>query len=85
MPPVEDISTFFADTYEPSGPFGAKGIGEAANNATAGAVANAVYNALGIRFKTAPITPERVLEALKQKSKLKEDDHGKHQNPNPGV
>jgi hypothetical protein len=48
-------------------------------------VANAVYNALGIRFKAAPITPERVLAALKQKSKLKEDDHGKHQNPNPGV
>jgi xanthine dehydrogenase molybdenum-binding subunit len=85
MPPVEDIATFFADTYEPSGPFGAKGIGEAANNATAGAVANAVYNAVGIRFKTAPITPERVLAALNQKSETKEDDHAKHQNPNPGV
>jgi xanthine dehydrogenase molybdenum-binding subunit len=85
MPPVEDITTFFANTYEPSGPFGAKGIGEAANNATAGAVANAVYNAVGIRFKTAPITPELVLSALEQKSKIKEDDHGKHQNPDPGV
>ena len=85
MPPLEDISTFFAKTYEPSGPFGAKGIGEAANNATAGAVANAVYNALGIRFKAAPITPERVLAALKQKSQIEEDDYGKHQNPDPGV
>ena len=64
MPLLEDVSTFFADTYEPSGPFGAKGIGEAANNATAGAVANAVYNAVGIRFKEAPITPEKVLSAL---------------------
>ncbi|MEJ2167772.1 MAG: xanthine dehydrogenase family protein molybdopterin-binding subunit [Desulfobacterales bacterium] len=85
MPPLDDIATFFANTYEPSGPFGAKGIGEAANNATAGAVANAIYNAVGIRFKEAPITPERVLEALEQKSKIKEDDYGKHQNPDPGV
>jgi xanthine dehydrogenase molybdenum-binding subunit len=85
MPLLEDISTFFANTYEPSGPFGAKGIGEAANNATAGAVANAVYNAVGIRFKAAPITPERVLAALKQKSQIEDDDHGKHENPDSGV
>lgn len=64
MPPLEDVSIFFANTYEPSGPFGAKGIGEAANNATAGAVANAVYNALGIRLREAPFLPERVLEAI---------------------
>jgi xanthine dehydrogenase molybdenum-binding subunit len=64
MPSLDDISTFFASTYEPSGPFGAKGIGEAANNATAGALANAIYDAVGIRFKEAPITPEKVLEAL---------------------
>jgi len=64
MPSLEDLSTFFADTYEPSGPFGAKGVGEAANNATAGAVANAIYNAVGIRLTEAPITPERVLSAL---------------------
>jgi len=63
-----DLEIFFAQTYEPSGPFGAKGVGEAANNCTAGTVANAVYNAIGIRFKEAPITPEKVLEALKQKA-----------------
>ena len=66
MPPLDDVSIFFADTYEPSGPFGAKGVGEAANNATAGAVGNAIYNAIGIRFKETPITPEKVLEALKK-------------------
>jgi len=64
MPPVDLVKTFFADTYEPSGPFGAKGVGEAANNATAAAVANAIYNAVGIRFQHAPITPEVVMEAL---------------------
>ena len=71
MPMTDDISTFFAATYEPSGPFGAKGVGEAANNCTAGAVANAVYNALGIRFHEAPITPEKVLARWKEYSRRK--------------
>lgn len=78
MPSLDDISTFFASTYEPSGPFGAKGIGEAANNATAGAVANAIYDAVGIRFKEAPITPEKVLDALRQNSEKKGSEDGKH-------
>jgi xanthine dehydrogenase molybdenum-binding subunit len=68
MPLVDDVSTFFAETYEPSGPLGAKGVGEAANNCTAGTVANAIYNAIGIRLKEAPITPEKVLNALKDKT-----------------
>lgn len=67
MPSVDDIETFFAHTYEPSGPFGAKGVGEAANNCTAGAVANAIFNAIGRRFTDTPITPERVLKALREK------------------
>ena len=71
MPPLDDVSIFFADTYEPSGPFGAKGVGEAANNATAGAVGNAIYNAIGIRFKETPITPEKVLEALEKGKEYK--------------
>ena len=72
MPLVDDISTFFATTYEPSGPLGAKGVGEAANNCTAATVANAIYNAIGIRFKEAPITPEKVLAALRAKSRKRE-------------
>ena len=43
-------STYFADTYEPSGPLGAKGIGEAATNPVAAAYANAIYNAIGRPF-----------------------------------
>jgi xanthine dehydrogenase molybdenum-binding subunit len=66
MPPIEQVSTFFAETYEPSGPFGAKGVGEAANNCTAPTVANAIYNAIGIRFNEAPITPEKVRKAIKE-------------------
>jgi xanthine dehydrogenase molybdenum-binding subunit len=64
MASVDDVKTFFAHTYEPSGPFGAKGIGEAANNAVAAAVMNALYNALGIRFQSIPITPDMILAAI---------------------
>ena len=62
---LDDLTVFFADTYEPTGPYGAKGIGEGALNPVAGAVANAIQNALGVRFFQLPITPIRVLEALR--------------------
>ena len=64
---LEDLTVFFADTYEPTGPFGAKGIGEGALNPVAGTVANAIQNALGVRFFQLPITPIRILEALREK------------------
>jgi xanthine dehydrogenase molybdenum-binding subunit len=64
IPDLEDFTVFFVDTYEPTGPFGAKGIGEGALNPVAGAVANAIQNALGIRFYELPITPERILRAI---------------------
>jgi xanthine dehydrogenase molybdenum-binding subunit len=64
---LDDFTVFFADTYEPTGPFGAKGIGEGALNPVAGAIANAIQNALGVRFFQLPITPIKVLEALKEK------------------
>lgn len=59
-----DFDVFFAKTHEDSGPFGAKGIGEAANNDGAGAVVNAVANAIGVHIRDLPMTPERVLKAL---------------------
>jgi len=63
-PHIEHLTTFFADTYEPTGPFGAKGIGEAAMNPVAAAYANALANALGVRFYELPITPEVVLAKI---------------------
>ena len=68
-PYVENLTTFFADTYEPTGPFGAKGIGEAAMNPVAAAYANAIANALGVRFYELPITPEAVLAKLAKNAK----------------
>jgi xanthine dehydrogenase molybdenum-binding subunit len=70
MPKIENIQTYFTDTEEPTGPFGAKGIGEAALNPTAAAVANAIYHAIGIRFTEIPITPEKVLKAINDHCKI---------------
>jgi xanthine dehydrogenase molybdenum-binding subunit len=67
MPLADQITVCLADTYEPSGPFGAKGMGEAAFSSVAAAISNAIYNAVGIRFTDLPMTPERVLKALKDK------------------
>ena len=53
-----------------SGPFGAKGIGEASSVPTAPAIANAIADALDIRLTAAPMTPERVLAALDQQAKI---------------
>ena len=67
MPKMENVLVRLTDTYEPSGPFGAKGIGEAALASVQAAIANAIYNAVGIRFDKLPITPEVMLQALKEK------------------
>ena len=67
LPPLDDFTVFFAHTYEPTGPFGAKGIGEGALNPVAGATSNAICNAIGVRFYELPITPIKILEALKEK------------------
>lgn len=69
-PSLDSLSTYFADTYEPTGPFGAKGIGEAALNPVPAAYANAIYNAVGIRFHQLPITPEKLLAALMEKEAM---------------
>ena len=69
MPLVENLQTYFAETYEPTGPFGAKGIGEAAMNPVAAAYANAIANAVGVRFTKLPILPEDVLAALEKTGK----------------
>lgn len=64
MPPLKRA---FADSYEPTGPFGAKGLGELGMDPFAAVVANAVADAIGVRISTLPLTPEKVLEALRQK------------------
>jgi xanthine dehydrogenase molybdenum-binding subunit len=57
----------FVETDDAEGPFGAKGVGEAGMIPTAPAIGNAIYDAVGIRVRDLPITPEKVLDALRQK------------------
>jgi 4-hydroxybenzoyl-CoA reductase alpha subunit len=66
MPETEVMEV---ETYEPEGPFGAKEAGEGLTNPTAGALGNAMFHATGISIKNLPITPEKVLNALKEKKK----------------
>lgn len=66
---VPEIQSIIVEDYEPTGPFGAKGVGEPALIPTAAAIANAIYDAVGIRINSLPITPEKVLEALAEKIK----------------
>lgn len=54
----------FADSYEPSGPFGAKGLGEIGLDAVPAAIANAVADACGVRIHELPITSEKIHRAL---------------------
>ena len=63
-PLVENMRTIIIETNDPEGPFGAKGVGELPLNPTAAAISNAIYNAIGARFKALPIVPEEILEAL---------------------
>lgn len=64
---VGRIRVEFAPSYEPTGPFGAKSIGEIVINTPAPAIADAVYNAVGVRVTELPITPEKVLEGMRRK------------------
>ncbi len=58
------IETVIVETDDPQGPFGAKGVGEMGGTPTAAAIANAIYDAIGVRMTTLPMTPERVLKAI---------------------
>ena len=64
MPPLRHA---FAESYEPTGPFGAKGLGELNMDPTAAVIANAIFDAVGVRIKTLPITPEKILRELRAK------------------
>ncbi len=63
-----DIRVIFADVIDPVGPMGAKALGEVPSVGVAPAIANALYDAIGIRFVGLPITPDQILNALAQQS-----------------
>ncbi|MBU1676573.1 molybdopterin-dependent oxidoreductase, partial [bacterium] len=70
---VPRIVSRAVESYEPHGPFGAKEIGEGCLPPILGAIANAVYDACGVRVTELPITPEKVLAGLKALRREREE------------
>ena len=71
LPTTQDLPELEAvliETENPSGPYGAKGLGEMAQLGTSAAIGNAIYDAVGVRITSLPITPEKVLAALNEKN-----------------
>jgi len=66
------IHTSIVETIDPEGPFGAKECGEGAIHPVIPAVANAIYDAVGVRVTSLPINSEEVLKEIKKKKKLEE-------------
>jgi CO/xanthine dehydrogenase Mo-binding subunit len=63
---LPEMVTILADSYEETGPFGAKSVGEIAINGPIPAIANAVFDAVGVRLFETPFTPERVYKRLRE-------------------
>ncbi len=63
-PDLPELNVAFVETHDAAGPYGAKGIGESPLIPVAAAIANAVFDATGVRFRQLPLTPERVLTKL---------------------
>jgi len=64
-----DVKTYLIEDPDPNGPYGAKEVGQGPLLPVPPAVANAVYDAVGVRIDEVPITPEKVLKALRDKAK----------------
>jgi 4-hydroxybenzoyl-CoA reductase subunit alpha len=64
MPPVESI---LVETLDPEGPYGAKECGQGPLLPVIPAVANALFDALGVQVSEVPITPEKVMQALERR------------------
>jgi len=65
MPPLDVV---LVDSYEPTGPLGAKSVAEIGINAPIPTLANAIYDAIGVRLTKTPFTPEKILAALQAKT-----------------
>jgi hypothetical protein len=66
-----EITTILVETHDPEGPFGAKEAGQGPLLPVIPALANAVYDAVGVRVDEVPITPEKILKALDLKAQGK--------------
>ena len=62
-----DIEAFIVESIDPRGPYGAKEAGEGPLHPAIPAIANAIFDAVGVRMRMMPFTPERVLAAIREK------------------
>lgn len=76
-----DIETILIETNDPNGPYGAKEAGQGPLLPVMPAVANAVYDAVGVRIDEVPITDEKVFRALREKAKGREGRVGPKEIP----
>ncbi|MDW8327808.1 MAG: molybdopterin cofactor-binding domain-containing protein [Anaerolineales bacterium] len=67
---VPILIAILVPTYEPSGPFGAKAVAEIPMDGVAPAVANALFDAVGVRLRSLPFTPEKVWRAINRQSSV---------------
>jgi len=74
LPKLADFQHSNVITWEPEGPFGAKEAGQGAGTGVLAALANAVYDATGVRLTRLPMTPEDILFGLKRAQERKEDN-----------
>jgi len=63
---MPEIDVDIVDSYDPTGPFGAKGVGEPTAVPTAAAILNAIHDAVGVRITSLPATPEKILMELRR-------------------
>jgi carbon-monoxide dehydrogenase large subunit len=66
---IPEIVSILVESSHPEAPYGAKGVGEPAAAATAPAIANAIYDAIGVRIRDLPITPEKILAGLRERDR----------------
>jgi 4-hydroxybenzoyl-CoA reductase alpha subunit len=71
-----DVKTYLIEDPDPNGPYGAKEVGQGPLLPIPPAVANAVYDAVGVRIDEVPITPEKVMKALKEKARGRDGRYG---------
>jgi len=70
MADICNVHTILVETVDSKGPFGAKGVGEPAMIPTAAAIANAIYDAVGVWVYDLPITPEKILKTINNKQRV---------------
>ena len=68
---IPELTNYHVKIHDPLGPFGGKGAGETCTTAIMAAIRNAIEDAVGVRLTEPPFTPEKILQAIKEKKEGK--------------